>query len=56
MNCYVCATQGRQQPAVAICRSCSSGLCLEHKRADAVTPGPGGMRHDCNHARGGAQR
>lgn len=30
MNCYECATKGKERMAVAICHRCSAGLCLEH--------------------------
>jgi hypothetical protein len=43
MNCYVCATASRAEPAVAICPNCGAGLCLEHVREAAAWPGPGGM-------------
>jgi hypothetical protein len=35
MYCYPCAEQGVNQPAVALCRSCHAGLCLEHLRETA---------------------
>jgi hypothetical protein len=35
MYCYVCAEQGVEQPAVALCRSCQAGLCLKHLRETA---------------------
>lgn len=50
MNCYVCATQDGVEPAVAICRHCGAGLCLEHTRKAAAWPGPGGMAgFTCKH-------
>lgn len=30
MNCYECATQGKERAAVAVCHRCSAGLCMEH--------------------------
>ena len=30
MNCYVCAQREVQRAAVALCHSCSAGLCGEH--------------------------
>ncbi len=30
MYCYACAERGTETPAVALCRSCQAGLCLEH--------------------------
>ena len=32
MLCYVCTGLGKDRPAVALCRSCSAGLCLTHLR------------------------
>jgi hypothetical protein len=32
MLCYQCARRDVEQPAVALCRSCSVGLCLDHLR------------------------
>lgn len=49
MLCYSCATRGVERPAVATCRSCSAGLCLEHLRETAaqLAPNPlSGCRHD----------
>ncbi|MEO6859327.1 MAG: DUF2180 family protein [Solirubrobacteraceae bacterium] len=34
-KCYVCAERGTETPAVALCRSCQAGLCLEHLREAA---------------------
>ena len=36
MQCYCCAEQGIDRPAVALCRSCSAGLCLDHLRETAA--------------------
>lgn len=60
MNCYVCATASRTEPAVAICRHCGAGLCLEHMREAAAWSGPGGMaalgcEHDTLKARSGTR-
>jgi hypothetical protein len=49
MNCYVCAAQGTASPAVAICQSCSVGLCREHHDAERRTSGPGGTNYSCTH-------
>jgi hypothetical protein len=49
MLCYPCATRGVERPAVATCRSCSAGLCLEHLRETAawLAPNPlSACRHD----------
>ncbi len=61
MNCYVCATADRTEPAVAICRHCGAGLCLEHVREAAASPGPGGLaalgcEHDTLRAPSGTRR
>jgi alkylation response protein AidB-like acyl-CoA dehydrogenase len=49
MLCYQCAKHGVKQPAVAVCRSCCAGLCLEHVREAAAWFAPSqmaGCRHD----------
>ncbi len=49
MNCYECTIQGEAVAAVAICKSCGVGMCLEHfliahdYRASGTTYG---CRHD----------
>jgi hypothetical protein len=48
MNCYECATQQRQTPAVAICKHCSVGLCMDHL-AESRGFSAGGMRVACPH-------
>ena len=30
MKCYICAKQGKDEEAVAICIVCGMGLCLHH--------------------------
>ena len=30
MKCYVCAKEGRDTDAVAVCIVCGMGLCMEH--------------------------
>lgn len=59
MNCYVCATRERQTSAVAICRHCQVGLCMDHL-AEARRFSAGGMRYACAHvlppAEGAASR
>jgi hypothetical protein len=39
MNCYVCGQKDVQRAAVALCHSCSAGLCVEHvvERAQDIT-------------------
>lgn len=49
MNCLRCARTGTEQTAVALCPHCQAGLCLDHVRETAGTPGPGGMRLSCGH-------
>ena len=49
MLCYVCAEQGTDQPAVALCRSCNAGLCLVHLRATAAHFASSHMLDDCHH-------
>ena len=49
MLCYVCAEQGTDQPAVALCRSCNAGLCLTHLRATAEHFASSHMLDDCHH-------
>ena len=34
MNCYECAIQGEDVPAVATCTHCGVGMCLEHFQAE----------------------
>jgi hypothetical protein len=49
MLCYCCVEQGIQQPAVALCRSCSAGLCLEHLRETASRFGSSHVLDTCHH-------
>jgi hypothetical protein len=49
MLCYSCIEQGIQQPAVAVCRSCSAGLCLEHLRETAARFESDNMLASCHH-------
>ena len=49
MNCYECSKSGVDKPAVAICTSCSAGLCLEHLRETAAYLGTGAIRPSCPH-------
>lgn len=49
MNCYECSKSGAAKPAVAICRSCSAGLCLEHLREAAAYLATGAIRTSCAH-------
>ena len=49
MNCYVCATRGNTVPAVASCKKCAAGLCLEHVREAALDHPAGGTIFACSH-------
>jgi hypothetical protein len=49
MLCYSCIEQGIRQPAVAVCRSCSAGLCLEHLRETAARFGSDNVLASCHH-------
>lgn len=49
MLCYPCAEQGIQQPAVALCRSCTAGLCLEHLRETASRFASSHILESCHH-------
>ena len=50
MLCYSCAELGAERPAVALCRSCSGGLCLEHLRATAAHFATSHMLDSCTHS------
>lgn len=49
MQCYVCAERGTETPAVALCRSCQAGLCLEHLRETADRFASDNMLAGCHH-------
>jgi hypothetical protein len=49
MHCYVCAEQGVEQPAVALCRSCSAGLCRQHLRETATQFASDHILAPCHH-------
>jgi hypothetical protein len=49
MNCLSCARTGAERTAVALCPQCKAGLCLDHVRETARTPGAGGMSFSCGH-------
>ena len=49
MDCYVCACEGEEKKAVALCRHCSVALCMKHF-AELQTHRPGGMNYSCDHA------
>jgi hypothetical protein len=48
MNCFACAIRGETVAAVAACRNCGAGLCLEHL-AEAQSNRPGGTLYGCSH-------
>lgn len=48
MDCYVCACEGEEKKAVALCRHCSVALCMNHLE-DLQTHTQGGMRYGCKH-------
>lgn len=49
MNCFECARSGSKTTAVALCRDCQAGLCLDHLRAAATAPAKGGTYTSCAH-------
>jgi hypothetical protein len=49
LNCYECSKSGVDKPAVAICRSCSAGLYLEHLRETSAYLATGAIRPSCAH-------
>jgi hypothetical protein len=48
MNCYECAKQAHDVPAVAVCRGCGAGLCVHHLH-NAATLNQGGPNFGCDH-------
>ena len=49
MFCYPCAERGTEEPAVALCRSCNAGLCLDHLRATAAHLASSHILDSCHH-------
>ena len=49
MNCYECARDQRERPAVVICTNCGVGMCLEHLDEERSRIGPGGTTIGCEH-------
>jgi hypothetical protein len=54
MNCYECAKDSQQQPAVVTCSNCGAGMCMNHLEEERtrVGPdriGPGGTQIGCGH-------
>ncbi len=48
MNCYECATQGEAAAAIAMCKHCGVGMCLEHFFM-AQDYRVGGTTYGCRH-------
>lgn len=48
MNCHECALDGETVVAVATCRHCGVGLCIEHLQA-AQSYRAGGTLYGCPH-------
>jgi hypothetical protein len=49
MLCYSCAGQGTGRPAVALCRVCAAGLCLEHLLDTASRLATADILEVCHH-------
>jgi len=49
MDCYCCAEKGIERSAVALCRSCSAGLCMEHLHDTATRFASGHILDTCHH-------
>jgi hypothetical protein len=49
MLCYLCAEQGIERPAVALCRSCSAGLCPDHLRETVSRFASSNILDRCHH-------
>jgi hypothetical protein len=49
MLCYSCARNGVERPAVALCTSCSAGLCLEHLRKTSARFASDNALAACHH-------
>lgn len=49
MLCYSCAEQGVERPAIALCRSCYAGLCMDHLRETAAHVTSGRVSGQCHH-------
>ena len=50
MLCYACIEHGTERPAVALCRSCYAGLCLEHIRETAARFASSHILDSCHHS------
>lgn len=49
MLCYSCALDGHEEPAVALCRSCTAGLCLDHLHETASRFAASRILETCHH-------
>jgi hypothetical protein len=50
VNCFECARQnGATTTAVALCRNCNAGLCMEHLGEAATDRSRGGLQAACSH-------
>lgn len=49
MDCYECAKGGIERHAVALCRSCGAGLCMDHLEQTASYLATGAIRAACAH-------
>lgn len=49
MDCYECAKEGIERHAVALCRSCDAGLCMDHLEQTASYLATGAIRTACAH-------
>jgi len=49
MLCYSCTEQGMEKAAVALCRSCNAGLCLDHLRETVSRFRSSHMLDTCHH-------
>jgi hypothetical protein len=48
MDCYECAKRADNVAAVAVCRGCGAGLCMDHLHEEANRT-VGGMNVSCEH-------
>ena len=49
MNCYECAKDDREQPAVAICLTCGVGMCIHHLDQERQRAGRAATQFGCGH-------
>jgi len=36
LNCYICAKEGKETTAVAVCLACGMGVCMKHLVRDEL--------------------